>query len=296
MRIAASTDSSVVLPQPDAPRSNTSCPLDASRSSPSIGRTGVAARRVLDDEVAHLQFGVHEVQRSSEGQCRVDGDGAAQRDERGEEADGDRDDGQRDVCRRRHLTGIENDGPSTSETMSAVARRTVRAVACTARPHNSVRLVTPVALNTAKSRVRSIACRYRTEPMIPAAIAHSRYVMTLIVDVALFIGRPRSVFTSALVSARNPGGNEVGDPRTTIAVASGAPANPPFWRSPSVANAAGVPAKYVSPVVRPTTVNFCPTSVTSRRASTRGSCRRRGRRSARTPWPSTIFGATIPPA
>ena len=39
VRIAASTESNVVLPQPDAPSSNTSSPPDASSERPSIGRT-----------------------------------------------------------------------------------------------------------------------------------------------------------------------------------------------------------------------------------------------------------------
>ena len=94
--------------------------------------------------------------------------------------------------------------------------------------------------------------------MIPAATSHSSIRIMSIVLPADFIGRRTSENTSVLVCTCVPGGGCATCPRTTTAVASGAPSTPSFCVSFNVTKSAGWPAKYVTPSTWPTTRKGAP--------------------------------------
>ncbi len=76
-----------------------------------------------------------------------------------------------------------------------------------ASPPTMTRFADPVALSTAKSRVRSSALRYTMEPMIPIATIQSRTLMMLIVWTPGFVMRFRSEMTASLLSVERLSGS-----------------------------------------------------------------------------------------
>src|SRR4051794_19740876 len=113
------------------------------------------------------------------------------------------------------LVGISTcNGNSGARNVARIAASTAAAsdsiTACSARPAPIAAVDVPVALNTAKSRVLSKACRYSTDPMTIAATTHRRRRTKPIEERAAVSGRSTSAFTSALVSTFKSGEMNVG--------------------------------------------------------------------------------------
>ena len=88
-------------------------------------------------------------------------------------------------------------------------RRTPRRPGPAVQPAQDRAARVPTALNTAKSRVRSSADRYTTEPTISTATTHSRIGPIVIEVTAAFIGRIRSATAPArsiVIAGRYLGG------------------------------------------------------------------------------------------
>ena len=117
--------------------------------------------------------------------------------------------------------GNGSPNPTTRETpIPRTAAPSATRTAWSMSPPTIMREGAPVALNTAKSRMRSIAERYTIRPMIPAAMSHINTAMTTIDWTPPSTGRLRSLSTCGLVSSVVPAGGRA-VPWTAIAIAKG---------------------------------------------------------------------------
>ena len=158
VRIAASTESNVVLPQPRRAEQQHELAARGVEVEPVDRPDGIAAGRVLDDEIADVEVGGHAYPPNASAGSTVT---ARRRPNKLESSPttiatignatyaelGDLDPHRHD---RREQPRI---------TSAAIAAATASSTAWNAMPKSNVRFVTPVALNTAKSRVRSSAWR-----------------------------------------------------------------------------------------------------------------------------------------
>ena len=97
-------------------------------------------------------------------------------------------------------------GASTKLRITArIDATTAKAIAWTASPVTIDAVVAPVALKTAKSRVRSCALRYSTDPITSAAMIHSTVRTMAMVDLAELSGSRALSIASSDETVRSAG-------------------------------------------------------------------------------------------